>query len=162
MELPAADLPGALFSLEVLVPPTESQAFMAQARAALEERRCALTRLDVRRTQPEGETFLRWARREFAAMRIEYRARATLGACAGATQLRMRLIDLALAAGGAFTPTQLPHASREQAAACYPMLGAFLAEKRRYDPGERLLDPWYRGVRGLWRREACAVRWSRD
>ncbi|MDA1118448.1 MAG: hypothetical protein O2979_10700 [Proteobacteria bacterium] len=41
------------------------------------------------------------------------------------------------------------------------MLGAFLAEKRRYDPGERLLDPWYRGVRSLWRREACAVRWSR-
>lgn len=160
--LPPADAPGSSFCIRLLVPPQASEAFIAQARAALDERRCALTRLDVRRSLPEEETFLRWARREYLDLRIEFRVRATIGACVNAAELRLHLIDLALGAGGAFTPEHLPYASRAQAAACYPMLGAFLAEKRRYDPAERLLGSWYRGIRDLWRREPCEVRWSRD
>jgi hypothetical protein len=160
--LPQADAPGQRFGVELLVPPGSSEALIARVRAALDERRCALTRLDARRTLPEDETFLRWARREYAALHIEYRVRATLGASVSATELRRRLIDLALAAGGAFAPGDLPHASRAQAEACYPMLGAFLAEKRRYDPAERVHSDWYRGTRDLWRRESCEVRWARD
>jgi hypothetical protein len=159
--LTTAEAPGALHGLDLLVPPAASGQFVAQARAALEERRCALTRLEVRRVLREQETFLRWARCDYAALRIEFRARETIGACVGAVELRTRLIDLAIGAGGAFAPEHLPHASRAQAAACYPMLGAFLAEKRRYDPAERVLGAWYRGVRELWRRRECAVRWSR-
>ena len=162
LELPPVEAPGPLFCIEVLVPPQAADAFIDRARAALDERRCALTRLEVRRSLPEDETFLRWARREFAALRIEYRARSTLGACAAAAQLRRHLIDLALGAGGGIAPAHLPNASRAQAAACFPMLGALLAEKRRCDPAERLLGAWYCGVRDLWRREACEVRWSRD
>jgi hypothetical protein len=76
--------------------------------------------------------------------------------------MRTRLIDLALAAGGAIAPASLPAANRAQVAACYPILGAFFAEKRRYDPAERITNAWYRGARELWRRETCKLRWSRD
>lgn len=161
LELPQAGSPGAAFVAEVLVPPPSSERFTEQARAALEERRCRLTRLEVRRTLPEQETFLRWARRDFATVRIEFRHGATLGASVSAAQARLRLYDLSLAAGGMLAPAQLPLASRAQAAASYPMLGAFLAEKRRLDPAERVFGAWYRGVRELWRRERCDVRWSR-
>jgi len=161
LELPEAHAQGGRGGVELLVPPHATETLIAQVRSALEERRCPLTRLEARHTLPEDETFLRWARREYAALRIEYGFRATLGACASAAQLNARLIELALAAGGAIAPASLPLASREQADACYPMLGAFLAEKRRFDPGERVWNAWYRGTRELLRREPCAVRWSR-
>jgi hypothetical protein len=42
------------------------------------------------------------------------------------------------------------------------MLDAFLAEKRRLDPAERVQNAWYRAVRRTWRAEACHVRWAKD
>jgi hypothetical protein len=147
-------------SIELLLPPGGRDAFVASARAAIEERRCAPTLLEARRVLPEADTCLRWARREYVALRIGFRVRATLGASVGATQLRARLLELSLAAGGAFMPADLPLASRAQAEACYPMLGTFLAEKRRLDPAERVSPRWYRDASRLWRGDACRVRWS--
>jgi FAD binding domain len=162
LELPGPAPTGARFRIKLLLPPQASEAFVAQARAALEERRCRLARLEVRQMQPEASTFLRWARREYAALLIEFRTRDTVGGCVNGTELRTKLVDLAIAAGGSLAPRYLPHATRAQAGHCYPMLGTFLAEKRRYDPAERVAGAWYRAVRDLWRRERCAARWSRD
>ncbi len=162
LALPDAGCAGPRFALDLLLPPQRSDAVVGAVRAALEARRCRLRLLEARRVLADAETFLRWTGEESVALRIEYGTRATLGACAGGTQLRAQLIDLAIAAGGAVTPAMLPLASRAQAAACYPMLAAFLAEKRRLDPAERVVSPWYRGVRRAWRAEACRVRWARD
>jgi hypothetical protein len=153
---------GARFRIELLLPPQASEGFAAQARAALDERRCRLARLEARQTLPEEATYLRWARREYAALFIEFRTRDTVGGCVNGTELRTKLIELAIAAGGSVAPQHLPYATRAQAAHCYPMLGAFLAEKRRYDPAEHVAGAWYRAVRDLWRREPCEVRRSRD
>jgi len=161
LELPEEGPAGLQFELELLAPPQRSDALVTLVRAALAEHRCRLHRLEARRIVPESETFLRWARSEFVALRVAYRTRATLGACASATQLRCRLIDLAIGAGGSFMPGMLPRVTRAQAAACYPELAAFLAEKRRLDPTERVLSPWYRGVSRAWRAEACDVRWAK-
>jgi hypothetical protein len=149
------------FAIELLVPPQCSDAVVGQVRAAVLERRCELSLVQARRVLPEAETFLRWARCAYVALYVEYRTRATLGAFASATQLRARLIELAISAGGSFMPQALPAATRAQAAACYPMLAGFLAEKRRLDPAERVLTPWYRAVRRMWRAESCPVRWSK-
>lgn len=153
---------GSHFRIELLLPPPASEAFVAQARAELVERRCRLGRLEARRTLAEETTFLRWARCDYAAIAIEYCTRGTVGGCVNGSELRAKLIDLAIAAGGSLAPQYLPHATRAQAAHCYPMLSAFLAEKRRYDPAERVAGAWYRAVRDLWRRESCKARWSRD
>jgi FAD/FMN-containing dehydrogenase len=162
LELPDEIPGGQCFAIALLAPALRSDEVVDGMRAALAERRCRLRRLEARRILPEAETFLRWARGECVQLRIEFQARATIGACTGAAQLRARLIDLALAAGGAFTPEWLPLATRAQAEAGYPMLGAFLAEKHRLDPAERVQSPWYRGTRRIWRAESCAVRWARD
>lgn len=156
--LPWTPAPGACFGVELLLPPQACEAFVAQARAELDDRRAQLARLEARRALPEETTFLRWAHRDYAALLVEYRMRDTIGGCLSGTQLRARLIELALAAGGSFAPAHLPHATRAQAAHCYPMLGEFLAEKRRYDPNERVAGAWYRAVRNLWRRETSAAR----
>ncbi len=147
-------------SVELLVPPGACDAFVASARAAVEERRCAPSLLEARRVLAESETCLRWARREYVALRIGFRVRGTLGACVGAAQLRARLLELALAANGTFMPADLRFATRAQAEACYPMLGTFLAEKRRLDPAGRVSPRWYRDAWRLWRGETCHVRWS--
>lgn len=162
LDLPASTPGGGAFRIALLVPPQASAAFIAQARAALEEHRARLARLEARHTFPEDTTLLRWARRDYAALLVEYRMRETVGGCVGGAQLRYRLMELALAAGGSFAPEDLPYASRALAARCYPMLGEFLAEKRRYDPAERVASAWYRAVRNLWKRESCEARWSRD
>lgn len=153
-----ADAPGWL--VEVLVPAQACDAFVAAARAALEERRFVPTHLEARPTLSESDTLLRWARADFVALRVGFRPRGTVGGCVAAVQLRARLLELAVAAGGSCPPADLPLLTRAQAAACYPMLGAFLAEKRRLDPAERLAPRWYRDVSRLWRGEACRPRWA--
>jgi FAD/FMN-containing dehydrogenase len=159
--LPAMRDAGPRWSVELLLPPEGSDAALSRVRALLEEHRCDGIALEARGVRPENETFLRWARREYVAVRVDFRTRVTLGASVGAVQLRARLIDLAIAAGGSFAPGALPFASRAQAEAAYPMLGAFFAEKRRLDPAERVLTPWYRGTRRAWRCEPCTVRWAK-
>ena len=160
-ELPDAGTAGSRHALELLLPPRHSDAWVGRMRVALEERRCSLSLLEARRIVPEDETYLRWAHCEFVALRIAYRTRATLGACASAVQLRAQLIELAIGAGGSFMPHTLPCATRAQAAACYPMLAGFIAEQRRLDPAGRVPSPWLRGVRRVWRAEGCPVRWAR-
>ena len=84
----------------------------------------------------------------------------TIGGAVRATQLRRELIDSAIAAGGSFPIARTPDATREQVAACYPQLPAFLAEKRRIDPAEKLVNGWYLHHRNLFCRERCETRWN--
>ena len=97
----------------------------------------------MRRLQPERETFLRWATREWAEVCLEYRVRDTLGACVHATEVERLLLDIALANGGSFRIDASPNASRAQLERCYPQLADFIAQKKRLDPAERLQNPWY-------------------
>ena len=76
-------------------------------------------------------------------------------------QLRRELIDAAIAAGGSFPISRTPDATRDQVAACYPELPTFLAEKRRIDPSEKLINSWYLHHRSLFDRKACEVRWGK-
>jgi hypothetical protein len=150
------------FEVELLVPPEAEAAAVRGVRALLEEHRHTPLLLQARRLRPEAESYLRWARREYTGLRVAFLPRATLGATVSAAQLRSRLIEFAVKAGGSFMPAALPYASRAQIAACYPMLPAFLAEKRRLDPGERILNAWYRDTCRAWRGETCRVRWLPD
>jgi FAD/FMN-containing dehydrogenase len=160
-ELPPAGASGAHHAVELLLPPEQSDLLAARARDLVAERRCALARMEARPVQPEDVTLLRWARREWVFLRIEYGSRATLGASVAAAQLCRRLLDLAIEAGGSFMPSMLPSASRAQAEACYPMLAQFIAEKRRLDPAERVTSPWYRGTCRAWRAAPCRARFAR-
>jgi hypothetical protein len=146
--------------LTLLLPPEHLDALLERLRDKAAEWRVPIIGAAARRTLVENETHLRWARREYAEVRLGLAAAAGLGARVRAAQARRELIDIALAQGGAFPPAGIFDASPAQAEACYPQLRSFLAEKRRLDPAERLCNAWYRHARGLLSRDPVSVRWG--
>ena len=150
----------AAHTLELLVPPAALGDFMRHVDSRCNDWRTPLQSAVVRETAPEDETFLRWARRDYAEVKLGFTCVSGLGAAVRATQLRHQLIDAAIAAGGSFQIACTADATREQLAACYPQLEEFIAHKRRFDPNERLVNAWYLHQRSLLAREACDVRFA--
>lgn len=147
--------------LQLLVPPQQVEAFLADAKQRCEQWRIGVKNLAVRRIRQEEETFLRWAPREYAEVGVGFLEQAaTLASTVRTTQLRRELIDVAISHGGGFPIACTPEATRAQTQACYPQLASFLAEQRRIDPAERWANAWLRHQRSLLGREACEVRWD--
>jgi FAD/FMN-containing dehydrogenase len=147
--------------LILLVPPAALEPLISECRERCSELRVALESLQVRPTRAEEETYLRWARREYAEVSLGLgSAGTTLGAEVRHTQLRRSLIDLAIERGGGFPISCTPEATRAQTEACYPQLAGFLAEQRRVDPQGRWTTAWLRHHRSLLTRQPCEVRFS--
>jgi FAD/FMN-containing dehydrogenase len=146
--------------LELLLPPSALADFMKDVDIRCNDWRTPLQSVVVRRTAPEDDTFLRWARRDYAEVKLGFVQANGLGAAVRAAQLRHELIDAAIDAGGSFPIACAADATREQLQACYPQLGDFIAHKRRFDPYERLVNDWYLHQRNLLAREVCEVRWA--
>jgi len=149
-------------AIECLLPPEALDGFLKDVRLLTEERRVALHGITVRRYQPESETSLRWATREWAGVEIRFGVKATLGASVAAAEIRRALLAAALGHGGSFPIRDLRDATRRQLEACYPTVASFIADKRRGDHAERLQNPWYRSLVATMRGEACAVRWAQS
>jgi hypothetical protein len=147
-------------TLELLLPPDGVDGFMRETDTRCSDWRIPLQSVAVRRTLQEDDTYLRWAQRDYAEVRLNFAEPAGLSASVRGTQLRHELIDAAIAAGGSFQIACTADATRSQTEACYPQLKTFLAEKRRFDPQERLVNRWYVHQRGLLGRESCEVRWA--
>jgi len=158
--MPGEPAAGTRHAVDLLVPPERADRTVGRLQEAVAERRFELARLEARRASPEHVTLLRWARRDYLALRLEFVTRATLGASVAAAQLGTALIGVALDAGGSFMPRSLASATRAQAEACYPMLGEFLTEQRRLDPAGRVLTSWIRDAVRIWRGESCRVRFQ--
>lgn len=156
----AAPAQGPACEIALLLPPEQLERFLGEVRALAADRRLALQTITVRRTLAGDETRLRWARREWAAVRVRFGVRTTLGATVHAAQARHGLLALALECGGSFPVSDLRDATRAQLEACYPELSAFVAEKRRADPSERLQNAWFRKACAILRGERCESRWS--
>ncbi len=146
--------------LELLLPPPALARFTAEAEARCTEWRIALCSAEIRPTEPEADSFLRWASRDFAQVKLRFAPGQGLGARVREAQLRRELVDAAIALGGRFHIASTPEATREQLDACYPQLPAFLEHKRRFDPHQRLTNSWYLHQRSLLAGERCAVRWG--
>ena len=146
--------------LSLLVPPERLDVLVARVREQTAEWRVPIAGAVARSTLPEEETFLRWARRKYAQVRLRLATPAGLGGRVRAAQARREIIDTVIAEGGAFPPAGIFDASREQAETCYPELREFLMEKRRLDPADRLYNAWYQHTRGLLGRDPVTVRWG--
>jgi FAD/FMN-containing dehydrogenase len=150
----------AAHTLELLLPPGALGDFMKDLDARCNDWRTPLQSVAVRRTAAEEDTFLRWARRDYAEVKLGLVKVKGLGAAVRAAQLRRELIDAAIAAGGSFQIACTGDATREQVRTCYPELEEFVAHKRRFDPNERLVNGWYLHQRSLLARELCDVRFA--
>lgn len=146
--------------LQLLVPPEALQGLLEDVRAVCEDWRIQVARQAVRPTRAEGETFLPWARRPYAQVDLALGVPQALGGAVRLSQACGALLDACLARGGSFSIARTLDASREQVDACYPGLPRFLAEKRRIDPQERIVNGWYRHHRGLMTRQRCESRWN--
>lgn len=155
-----APAPRGACEIALLLPPERLDRFLGEVRTLAADRRLALQSITVRRTLVEDETRLRWARREWAAVRVRFAVRHSLGAAVNAAQTRRGLLALALEGGGCFPVSDLRDATRAQLEACYPEISAFLAEKRRADPSDRLQNAWYRTARAILCGERCESRWA--
>lgn len=147
-------------ALALLLPPSTLGDFTKDLEARCNDRRTPLQSVAVRQTVQEEDTFLRWARRDYAELKLGFVPASGLGAAVRAAQLRRELIDAAIALGGSFHIACTPDATRTQLQACYPQLEEFIAHKRRFDPNERLVNGWYLHQRAVLAREACEVRFS--
>ena len=146
--------------LELLVPPERLDSFVSDAEARCNDWRMPLRSVELRRTAAEDDTFLRWASRTFAEVKLSFSACEALGAQVRGRQLRRELIAAAIAAGGRFQIASTRDATRAQAELCYPQLAVFLAHKRRFDPRERLTNDWYLHQRMLLACVEDVVRWN--
>lgn len=141
-------------TLHLLVPPERLDVCLAQIRAHCAEWRCVIESVELRRIREESETYLRWACRDYAEITVQLTQPGSITASVRATQLARELLDIAIAHGGSFPIACTPEATRAQVEACYPRLKSFLAEKRRLDPLERIVNPWYRHFRRMFTRNA--------
>jgi hypothetical protein len=146
--------------LELLIPPEALDAFVAETDTRCADWRIPLQSVAIRQTGREDDSYLRWARRDFTELKLSLAQPAGLGAAVRGAQLRHELIDAAIEAGGSFHIACTADATREQTEACYPQLKSFLAEKRRIDPHERLVNAWYLHQRDVLNRKPCEVRFS--
>lgn len=147
-------------ALDLLLPPDAVDEFVAETDTRCADWRIGLQSVALRPTLGEDETYLRWAQRDYAEVRLALARPAGLGGAVRNGQLRRELIDAAIARGGSFQIASTPDATRGQIEACYPQLKAFLAQKRRFDPHERVVNDWYRHQRNVLSREPCAVRFD--
>lgn len=147
-------------TLDLLIPPESVDPFVKETDERCSDWRVPLQRVSVRNTIGEDETYLRWAQREYSELRLAIAQPRGLGGAVRTAQLRRELIDAAIAVGGSFPIASTPDATREQTEKCYPQLKSFLAEKRRFDPHERVVNAWYVHQRELLRQESVDVRWS--
>jgi hypothetical protein len=142
-------------SAEFLVAPGNLDSILACFKRIVAERRIRLRRITVRKLRQERESFLCWATREWAQVTVDYTMRDTLGASAHAAEFERLLLDFVLAADGSFRIGASQHAGVAQLRRCYPMLGDFLAKKKRLDPAERLQTGWYRRMAAQMHGASC-------
>jgi hypothetical protein len=147
--------------LQLLLPPEAIDGYVACAKALCEDWRITMACLELRPTFADGETYMPWARRAYVQASLTLGVPVTLGASVRVAQLCGGLLDACIERGGSFSIAQTRDASRAQAEACYPGLRSFLAEKRKVDPAEKIVNPWYRHYRNLLARQACESRWNR-
>ena len=147
--------------LVLYVPPEHAEAMLGDARAQSHAWRVPIARIEVRCTQAEAQTRLRWACREYAALALHVHRPGGLGGSVRAFQFQRALIEAAVACGGSFLLSPKAPVAREHVLHCYPTLTTFLADRQRYDPNDRLTNDWTRHFRALLRRDTCEVRWSR-
>ncbi len=135
---------------EIYVPRARLADFMTEAAADFRREGVDVIYGTVRLIRRDSETFLPWAREDFACVIFNLHVRHDPAGQAHAADAFRRLIDLAIARGGSYYLTYHRHATRAQVEACYPRCREFLALKLRHDPAERFQSDWYRYYREVF------------
>ena len=135
---------------ELYVPRARLPDFM---RACAYELRAAGANLiygTVRLIRRDRETFLAWAREDYACVIFNLHVEHTPAGVAHAAEVFRRLIDRAAERSGSYYLAYHRFATRAQIETCDPRMRAFLALKAAGDPQQLFHSDWYRHCRSLF------------
>jgi hypothetical protein len=135
---------------ELYVPRERLVDFMRAAASDFRQHGVDLIYGTIRLIERDTESFLPWARDDYACIIFNLHTPHTPGGIEATHAAFRRLIDLAIARGGSFYMTYARSASAQQLRACYPGFAQFLEAKRRHDPQERFQSNWYRHYAALF------------
>ena len=135
---------------ELYVPRDRITAFMARAAEHLRARGVPVIYGTVRLIARDPESFLAWAREDFACIIFNLHTEHSPGGLARAADAFRDLIDAALAQGGSYFLTYHRWARRDQVERAYPQFTEFLRHKSRHDPGHLFQSEWWRHYRDMF------------
>jgi FAD/FMN-containing dehydrogenase len=147
---------GSLMITELYVPMKRLGAFMDSVARDMRAHDTNLIYGTIRLIRRDDETFLAWAREDFACIVMNLRVEHSDTGLQKAEWEFQRLIDLALEHNGSYFLTYHRWARKDQLLKAYPQFVEFLKLKRRYDPQERFQSEWYRHYRAMFAEELGA------
>jgi FAD/FMN-containing dehydrogenase len=148
--------PGSLMITELYVPMKKLGAFMDSVARDMRAHGTNLIYGTIRLIRRDDETFLAWAREDFACIVMNLRVERSDTGLQKAEWEFQRLIDLALKQNGSYFLTYHRWARKDQVLKAYPQFAEFLKLKRRHDPAERFQSEWYRHYRAMFAAELQA------
>ncbi|MFZ6779090.1 FAD-binding oxidoreductase [Undibacterium sp. Ji83W] len=128
---------------ELYVPRAELPAFMRDAAQDFRQHGVDLIYGTVRLIEADTESFLPWARQDYACVIFNLHTEHTESGIAATGATFRRLIDLAIKRDGSFYLTYGRFATIEQIRHCYPNFENFLAYKHRFDPELLFQSTWF-------------------
>jgi FAD/FMN-containing dehydrogenase len=129
---------------ELYVPRERLVEFMAHAATELRPRGVPVIYGTVRLIERDAESFLAWAREDFACVIFNLHTEHSRDGLERAADAFRALIDAALAFGGSYFLTYHRWARREQVERAYPQFAEFLRQKTVIDPEHRFQSEWWR------------------
>ena len=132
---------------ELYVPRASLPSFMQAARISLRRHNARVIYGTVRLIQPDRDTFLPWARSNYACIVLNLHCEHNPRALEKSAHALRALNDIALSFGGNFYLTYHKHATKSQLLAAYPQLPKFLQAKQRYDESSLFESNWFRQMK---------------
>ena len=154
LEKTAPELPkGSLMLTEVYVPRDRLSKFMQKVIQDAHKDNMNIIYDTVRFIKRDDESFLAWAKQDYACVIFNLRVEHSETGIAQAQEDFQRLIDRALELDGSYYLTYHRWARRDQVLAAYPQFPEFLKLKLKYDPEERFQSDWYRFYKKMFAEE---------
>jgi FAD/FMN-containing dehydrogenase len=145
-----AEVPASEMISELYVPRGSLFGFMAAAADRLRDGGVPVIYGTVRLIRRDAESFLAWAREDFACVIFNLHVEHSEEGVETAAEAFRGLIDLALSFGGSFFLTYHRWARRDQIERAYPRFAEFLRKKDAHDPAGRFQSEWWRHHRNLF------------
>ena len=135
---------------EIYVPRNDLAEFMMDVRKVAAKENCDIVYGTIRLIKEDDESFLSWAREDYACIIFNLRVFHTPNGIEKAKRDFRALIDAALSYGGSYYLTYHRWARKGQVLACYPQFPEFLRMKQKYDPKEVIQSDWYRHYKTMF------------
>ncbi len=129
---------------QLYVPRNRFEEFMVKAKSGLMSGGADVIYGTVRLIEKEDETFLNWARENYACVIFNLLVEHSNAGIKKSSEHFRMLIDCSLEVGGSYYLTYHRWARKDQVESAYPRFNEFLEKKNQYDPHNLFTSEWHR------------------